>query len=70
MYAAGIQESETIYCDVRYSFFLFLFSVSPQFHHVQGKIKRTKPFYVDEFNYLKSLVAPKVSVSRSILQRY
>ncbi|KAF9568459.1 UROD/MetE-like protein [Agrocybe pediades] len=39
MYAAGIQESETIYCN--------------------GKIKRTKPFYVDEFNYLKSLVAPE-----------
>lgn len=39
MYAAGLKESETIFCN--------------------GKIKRTKPFYVEEFNYLKSLVPPE-----------
>ncbi|PPQ70490.1 hypothetical protein CVT26_013997 [Gymnopilus dilepis] len=39
MYAAGIQESETIYCT--------------------GKIRRTKPFYVDDFKYLKSVVPPE-----------
>ena len=27
----------------------------------QGKIKRTRSWYVDEFNYTKSLVAPEVS---------
>ncbi|KAF8075327.1 hypothetical protein FPV67DRAFT_1408864 [Lyophyllum atratum] len=31
---------------------------SPTFF-CDGKIKRTKPFYVDEFKYLKSLVAPE-----------
>ncbi|KAF9535399.1 hypothetical protein CPB83DRAFT_865696 [Crepidotus variabilis] len=39
MYAQGIQESETIFCN--------------------GKIKRTKPFYVEEFKYLKSITAPE-----------
>ncbi|KAF8971398.1 hypothetical protein BDZ97DRAFT_1651079 [Flammula alnicola] len=39
MYAAGIQEAETVFCS--------------------GKIKRTRPFHVDEFGYLKSLVPPE-----------
>ncbi|PPQ87031.1 hypothetical protein CVT25_000008 [Psilocybe cyanescens] len=39
MYAAGMQEADTIFCD--------------------GKVRRTKSFYVDDFKYLKSLVAPE-----------
>jgi methionine synthase II (cobalamin-independent) len=35
---------------------------------IQGRIKRTKPFYVDEFKALKKLVAPEVSASLFLQQ--
>ncbi|RXW15770.1 hypothetical protein EST38_g10086 [Candolleomyces aberdarensis] len=45
MYMMGIQEAETFYCT--------------DIMAIQGKIKRTRSWYIDEFNYTKSLVAPE-----------
>ena len=57
MYAAGMQEAETVYCNVNIP------SVAPfRFLNLrtQGKIKRTQSFYVDEFKFIKSITAPEV----------
>jgi len=58
MYQAGITEAETFYCNVspKLSESVSWFSISVN----QAKIKRKKPFYVNEFKFLKNLVAPKV----------
>lgn len=58
MHQAGITEAETIFCIVSLELFksVFWFSISVN----QGKIKRIKPFYVDEFKFLRNLVAPEV----------
>ena len=66
MHASGLMEAETVYCTV--SFILFGFTeghlkinISPHLDlGLQGKIKRTRSFYVDDFKYLKSLVPAEV----------
>ncbi|TEB35186.1 UROD/MetE-like protein [Coprinellus micaceus] len=43
----GMQESESFYCTASHT------------RSFRGKIKRTKPWYADEFKYTKSIVAPE-----------
>lgn len=61
MYAAGLQESESVVCTVCHCLLFygdFFFSLTS----LQGKIKRTKGFYIDDFKYLKTLVSPEVLI--------
>lgn len=65
MYMMGMQEAESFYCTVRRLPDAHI-SDSDRIDSLQGKIRRTHSWYVDEFKYTKSLVAPEVSTSRSL----
>ena len=67
MYAAGVQTDATFYCTVRHS---LSSSSNLSLHRLQGKIKRTKPFYIDEFVSLKAAVSPEVFTSQSLHDGY
>jgi len=59
MYLAGLESAETIYCTVGLETSMLDFSL---WMSLEGKIKRTRPFYVNDFKYMKTLVAKEVSV--------
>jgi len=64
MYLARMKEADTFYCTVFLTPFLMPnLGLTPS--RLQGKIKRTRPFYVAQFEYLKSLVPPEVFSSGS-----
>ena len=64
MYAAGLKEAETVYCTVNTGPLVIAIYFEP---HLQGKIKRTKPFYIKQFEYLRTLVQPEVRYFNTIL---
>lgn len=62
LHDAGIKSVETFFCGVRIHCLFYWVHFNYPLSFPQGKIKRTRSFYVDDFNYLKSLVPPEVCV--------
>ncbi|KAG6842269.1 hypothetical protein C0991_000239 [Blastosporella zonata] len=56
MYQYGLKEAETVFCTVRTCSNSSSETTRFNLPSFQGKIRRTKPFYLDQFNYLKGLV--------------